>query len=63
MMAGPVAAELWPQDQGRSSLLLLQQVQPEQHHGGGGPPASRARRQANNSRFSRALRNRGAKHI
>ena len=44
-------------------MLLIEQVQPEQHYGGGGPTAHAARRQANNTRFSRALRNEAAKHI
>jgi hypothetical protein len=28
MLPGPVAAELWPQDQGRSSLLLYSRCSP-----------------------------------
>ena len=58
-----MAAELWPQDQGRSSLLLYSKCSPNNTRAAAVPTAKQRPSRGQQHQLLRALCNKAAKHM
>jgi hypothetical protein len=63
MLPGPVAAELWPQDQGRSSLLLYSKCSPNNPTAAAVPTAKQRPSPGQQHQVLQGIAQQGAKHM